>query len=38
MSYRAWRARRRERQWRRLLAGLPHELRVFIVLVLRAER
>lgn len=38
MSYRAWRNRRRVRQWRRVLAGLPHDLRVFVVLVMRAER
>lgn len=37
MSYRAWRARRRHRQWRRLLSGLPHDMRQFIVMVLRAE-
>jgi hypothetical protein len=38
MSYRAWRHRRQVRQWRRILAGLPHELRVFITMVLKAER
>lgn len=38
MSYRAWRHRRRHRQWRRLLAALPPDMRVFIVMVLRAER
>lgn len=38
MSYRAWRSRRRVRQWRRILAGLPHEVRVFVILVARAER
>lgn len=38
MSYRGWRERRQRRQWRRLLAGLPFEVRVFIIKVLRAER
>jgi hypothetical protein len=38
MSYRAWRHRRRMRQFRRMLAGLPHELRVFITMTLRVER
>lgn len=36
MSYRAWRMRRRQRQWRRLLSGLPHDVRAFIVMALRA--
>ena len=34
MSYRAWRFRRRQRQWRRL----PQDMRQFIVLVLRSDR
>lgn len=38
MSYRAWRNRRRVRQWRRVLAGLPQDVRLFVVMVLRAER
>lgn len=38
MSYRAWRARRRRRQWRRVLSGLPHDLRMLIMQVLRTER
>lgn len=38
MSYRAWRARRAHRQWRRLFAAMPHELRVFVIMVLRTGR
>lgn len=38
MSYRAWRTRRRQRQWRRLLSGLSHDVRALVVLALRSER
>lgn len=38
MSYRAWRARRAHRQWRRMFAAMPFEMRVFVITVLRAGR
>jgi hypothetical protein len=37
-SLRTWRARRRQRQWRRLLAALPIEARVFAAILLRGGR
>jgi hypothetical protein len=40
MSYRLtrWRLRRREMRWRRMLAALPPEARLFIIMVVRAAR